>query len=350
MRRAALGLVLALLPALPGAAQGRCTGPDLIAALPDADRAALARAADAVPFARGLVWQASREGRVVHLVGTHHLDDPRHDALMDRIAPLIDAAASVLVEAGPAEERALAAEIAARPGLMLRTDGPGLDRRLPPALWQTLSDAAAARGVPPQLAARMQPWYLSMLLGVPACAAGDLAQGRRGLEQRVIARAVAQGVPVAALEPFDTVLTMFAGLDPAEQDRMLELTLGQIGHADALAATLAETYFAGQTRLAWEFTRHLALTAPGADRAEVETALARMERALVTDRNRAWVPVIEAAAARGPVVAAFGALHLPGEAGVLALMQRNGWTIAPQRPSAPIPAPETGRSSEEDRP
>ncbi|MBD3765061.1 MAG: TraB/GumN family protein [Rhodobacterales bacterium] len=329
IRRAALGLVLALLPALPGAAQGGCTGPDLIAALPESDRSALVQAADAVPFARGLVWQATRGGQVVHLVGTHHLDDARHGALMDRIAPLIDGAATVLVEAGPEQERALAAEIAARPGLMFRTEGPGMDQRLPPALWQKLSAAVAARGVSPQLAARMQPWYLSILLGVPGCAAGDLAQGRRGLDQRVIARAGERGVPVAALEPFDTVLTMFAGLDPAEQDRMLELTLGQIDQADAMAATLAGIYFARETRLAWEFTRHLALTAPGADLAEVEASLARMEQALVTDRNRAWVPVIEAAAATGPVVAAFGALHLPGEAGVLALLQRNGWTITP---------------------
>ena len=36
-----------------------------------------------------------------------------------------------------------------------------------------------------------------------------------------------------------------------------------------------------------------------------------------------------AAAAQGkPVVAAFGALHLPGETGVLRLLQAEGWTIA----------------------
>ena len=33
----------------------------------------------------------------------------------------------------------------------------------------------------------------------------------------------------------------------------------------------------------------------------------------MTDRNRAWIPVIEARRQDGPVLAAFGALHLSGE-------------------------------------
>jgi uncharacterized protein YbaP (TraB family) len=39
------------------------------------------------------------------------------------------------------------------------------------------------------------------------------------------------------------------------------------------------------------------------------------------------VPVLEKAARQGPILAAFGALHLPGDKGVLALLAQNGWTI-----------------------
>jgi uncharacterized protein YbaP (TraB family) len=52
-----------------------------------------------------------------------------------------------------------------------------------------------------------------------------------------------------------------------------------------------------------------------------------MEASLMTERNRAWIPVIEAAAAEGPVLAAFGALHLSGNDGVLALLERRGFTL-----------------------
>ena len=47
----------------------------------------------------------------------------------------------------------------------------------------------------------------------------------------------------------------------------------------------------------------------------------------MTERNRAWIPVLEETARKGTVFAAFGALHLSGETGVLALLQANGWTI-----------------------
>jgi uncharacterized protein YbaP (TraB family) len=48
---------------------------------------------------------------------------------------------------------------------------------------------------------------------------------------------------------------------------------------------------------------------------------------MISSRNAAWVPVLEGAAQKGPVLAAFGALHLPGEHGVLNLLAQNGWTI-----------------------
>ena len=77
----------------------------------------------------------------------------------------------------------------------------------------------------------------------------------------------------------------------------------------------------------WEYSRWLTLQTPGMDPARVEGDFARMEASLMTERNRAWIPVIEAAAANGPVLAAFGALHLSGEDGVLALLEREGFTL-----------------------
>ena len=44
-------------------------------------------------------------------------------------------------------------------------------------------------------------------------------------------------------------------------------------------------------------------------------------------RNRAWIPVLTGAASKGPVFAAFGALHLSGQDGVLNLLQREGFTL-----------------------
>ena len=60
--------------------------------------------------------------------------------------------------------------------------------------------------------------------------------------------------------------------------------------------------------------------------------MALAQERLMDRRNRAWIaPLTQAAEAAAPkgteVVAAFGALHLPGEEGVLRLLERDGWTV-----------------------
>ena len=87
--------ILALLPALflapalalaPGPAAARCAGQDLLAQLPATDAAALEAATEAQPFARGNLWQASRaDGARLVILGTYHMADPRHDAILARI-------------------------------------------------------------------------------------------------------------------------------------------------------------------------------------------------------------------------------------------------------------------------
>lgn len=326
MRRLLLAALAALSLAAP--ARAACTGQNLIDALPDADRRALYAAADAVPFPRGTLWRATRDGQTVHLVGTYHLDDPRHAATLARITPLIDAATTVLVEAGPAEEAALKADLARDPSLMVTTDGPTLREALPDREWQLLADAMRARGLPPFMVSKFRPWYVSMLLSLPACGMEAMnGAGKGGLDGLVIARAQAQGIPLRALEPHDTVFRLFGDMPQEEQLSMIRSALALEPQAEDYAVTLADAYFAEEPRVIWELTRSLSLAAPDLDAAEVEADFTRMEATLMTARNEAWIPVIEQAAALGPAFAAFGALHLPGETGVLNLLERSGWTI-----------------------
>jgi uncharacterized protein len=166
-----------------------------------------------------------------------------------------------------------------------------------------------------------------MLLGLPACAAEAAASGEPGLDQRLIDRAEAMGVPVRALEPFDTVFGIFETLSAEQQREMLVMSLALEDQSEDAFATMQESYFAEDSRMIWEYSRLLTLQTPGLDPARVEADFAAMEAALMTARNRAWIPVIEAAAADGPVVAAFGALHLSGENGVLALLEARGFAL-----------------------
>lgn len=325
MFRTCLAAALAL--SLAPMAGATCTGRNQIDLLPPGVRGDLTQRVEAAPFARGNFWRATRGNQIITLIGTYHLDDPRFDTLMEQIGPLVDTSDTVLVEAGPVEEAELQKSLASNPALMFAVDGPTLPETLPPATWDRLKAALSARGIPPFMGAKMQPAYLSMLLGIPPCATEALQDKSNGLDQRIIDKAEEVDVPVKALEPYDTIFKIFARLTPAEQAEMLEMALAMDDQTEDTFATMQESYFAQDSRMIWEYTRWLTLQTPGLDPTRVERDFAQMEAWLMTERNRAWIPVLEAAAGDGPVLAAFGALHLSGDTGVLALLERKGFTL-----------------------
>jgi hypothetical protein len=321
-----LPLLILALALLAAPLRAQCAGENLFAGMAPDRLAAITAAADAVPFPRGNHWQATRGDEVITIIGTYHFDDPRHAPTLAAITPALTAATTVLVEAGPDEKAALLDLIARDPGKMIIAEGPTLLERLPPATWDRLSAALSARGVPGFMAAKLQPWYVAAMLAIPPCAMAEMADPK-GLDGMVIDAALDAGVPVRALEPFDTIFTLFGTMSDAEVIAMIDSTLALEDRSEDYAATLADSYFAGTSRMIWEFMRDESLRLPGYTPERIDAEFARMEELLMAARNRAWIPILTKAAAEGPVFAAFGALHLSGEAGVLNLLQDEGFTL-----------------------
>lgn len=312
----------------PPALAGACGGRNQLAALPAATRDRLMAAAHAAPHAQGLLWRAERNGHEVIILGTFHLDDPRHGPILDRVRPLLAQARLLMVEAGPREQAALESAMSDQPDLVFDTTGPDL-RESMAAEWPVLAAAMQARGVPEFLAAKFRPWLVSVTLSFSPCALRAQQAGARGIDHRVIDLATERGLPVAALEPYDTVFRIFGRMPEADQRDMLRLALASAAEADDSTATLAAAYFAAEPRLAWEFTRHDAHEKSGLSAAEVDAELARMERWLLSDRNRNWARAVARESARGggPILVAVGALHLPGETGLLRLLEQRGFAL-----------------------
>ncbi|MDE3027563.1 MAG: TraB/GumN family protein, partial [Paracoccaceae bacterium] len=308
-----------------------CGGRDLIAALTPAERAALIGTA---PFAQGNFWTATRGATHLTIVGTYHLNDPRFAPILARLTPILAKASLLMVEAGPVEEEHLKSDMATHPERLINTNGPTLPEALSAREWQTLSIAMKARGIPPFMAAKFQPWYVSVLLDIPSCNLAANTKGRLGLDGQLIAQAQAHAIPITALEPYDTVFRMFATMSEARQLDMLRLSLvGNTPNAMAdMTTTTANAYFAGEHRLLWEFGKAEALKTPGADPAKTRANFDLIEAALLTDRNRAWLPRMIAATTGKTAVIAFGAAHLGGPNGVLNLLQQAGFTLTPLTP------------------
>lgn len=329
-------LAACMLSLLAGAGwSAECVGKNLIAALPEADQRWISDQAAAVPYHQGILWKASKGDASISIVGTYHFDHPLHAATVARLKSELTAADRLLVELGPEEEKQLQSAMIGDPTLMMDPTGPTLPERLSPDQWAELGEAMEARGIPAVVASRMRPWYVSTLLAFSPCAMAQLRQGggeAGGLDRRLIAEAKAAGVPVTAMEPWDTVIRIFSGLTGQEEIDMIVYSLPVASYADDYTATMEDAYAAGDIWAIWEFGRLDGYRNSGLPNADVDRMLADAENILIHERNRNWIgPLTSAAngaAVKGKgVVAAFGALHLPGDQGVLRLLENDGWKI-----------------------
>ena len=327
MVRLALSLAAWLL-ATPLVAQ-TCTGTDIRDSLSAEQRSGLAEMTAGLTHPEGNHWRATRGDAVVHLIGTLHVDDPRHDAVMARIGPVIDSAAALLVEATDEEEAALQSALARDPSLIVTTDGPTLPELLTEEEWQRVRAAAAERNIPGVMAAKFRPWYLTLLLSLPPCMMEAMATGMDGLDARIMDRAAAAGVPTSALEPYDTLFTLFAALDVDDQAEMAVASIPAPGEAEDMFAALLAGYFEERHAEIWTLAHFMAKEQLDLPPERIDEMFAMLRDVAVTERNANWIPVILDAVetAGGPVVVAAGAAHLSGSDGVLALLEAEGFAL-----------------------
>jgi hypothetical protein len=325
MFRLAAGLLALMTLAAP--LEAACAGRDLAPGMTPEQRAAVAERLAATPHASGNHWRARRGAAVLHLIGTLHLSDPRLAAPAARLRPVIAGADLLLVEMAGADRAGFEAEMARRPEMMVLAEG-SLPDLLPEAEWQALSSALRARGLPPLMGARMQPWLISMLMAVPPCLDAASA-GRNGLDARLEAQAAEAGVPVRSLEPPQTAFRIFAEMPMAMQLAMVRATLVGRAAAEDLFETMLRAYFAEAHAEILATSAVLGAEASPLSAAESAAITTLMEERLLAERNHRWLPVLLQALEdhEGPVVAAFGAGHLSGEEGVLRLLEAEGFTL-----------------------
>lgn len=318
--------LIAVLMFLPGLAFAACSGTDLRPTLSAAEAAELARAEANTPYPNGNLWRAKRDGQVIHVIGTMHIDDPRMDPLAERLAPLVQNADTMYVEITSDEEARMEELLMQDPSLLMLTDTT-LPDVLDEETWALVAEAAKARGLPAFMAAKMQPWYLSVMLSMPSCMIREIAENdASGLDKRLMKQAETQGVKLQGLEKIEDVIGIFIEEDFETQVHFLVAGLMPDDVSADMIATTAEAYFDEANAQNWELSKQLVFRHVNLPREELSQAFDDFEKSLLTNRNRAWMETIREASA-DQIVIAVGALHLMGENGLLNLLEQEGYDL-----------------------
>jgi len=161
--------LIALYFLLPSATLALCNGTDLRKTLSPTGRAWVEERLADMPFTNGNHWVATRGTRVLHIIGTLHFDDARMDDVVDRLEPIIEKSDAVLFEINSADLKATPRNLANNMDLLIIAQGPTLLELLPEKDWKTLSRLTVSHGLPPWMATKMKPWFLSTMLANPVC-------------------------------------------------------------------------------------------------------------------------------------------------------------------------------------
>lgn len=327
MLRALVLLVFSLLAlAHAPAAEARCNGSDMRSAMSTPQRSALQRAAAAVPFGSGNHWIARKGDRQINVIGTMHVNDPRFSAVVRRLAPVITSADLVLFEVTRKQARAFWDNLdASSANLFLIGTGPTLDKLLPAEAWDTLWKKARNAGIAPSTAKRIKPWFLTFYLADENCSPRGLFAAN-GLDRRIEKLARRSRVPIGSLETVSEAILPLSRRPIRDQLRMMEFDTGSTARNETLFVTMRETYFEEASAEGDILEQRQFLSAMQGPRGEAERLWRNYRDDLLNTRNRAWLPRILGAPGQR-IVVTVGAAHLPGETGVLRLLERAGYRL-----------------------
>lgn len=272
-------------------------------------------AAESLRHGQGLLWQVEKDGAPAsHVFGTIHLADPEIVALPRPVRDAFAASRSLSVEIilNATAQIQLATAMALPQGRLLQDI-------LPAGLFADALSAGERYGIGATQANRLKPWALALLLSMPP--AGDAsARERVALDIWLQRAAASRDMPVHALESVAEQIAVFEGLSDADQIAYLRMTAkGQAEIARVVPALKAE-YLSGNLDAIH------ALTHQGLD-PESRRFQRLLETRLFAERNARMVSRMIARLDEGNAFVAVGALHLPGEDGVLHLLEKRGYRV-----------------------
>lgn len=264
--------------------------------------------ARAIVNGAGLLWKVERPGAPPSYVfGTIHSEDKRVVTLPGPVQAAFDQARSFTMEMvlEPEAGTALAAA-------MLLDDGRTLQGILGDELFERAAGALEKNGMSRQIAMGLKPWVVMVMLSMPKPDTGEF------LDKVLYTAALKQDKPVHGLESVEEQVAAFEGLPLDDQITLLKAAI------DEPPSTMIED--ATRAYLARDLAAMMALN----DRfgLQLEPRLfEKITHRLLDSRNVRMVRRMEPRLEEGNTFIAIGALHLPGEKGVLRLLEGRGYRV-----------------------
>jgi uncharacterized protein len=268
--------------------------------------------APAEDFKHGLLWKIQKGAQEPsYLYGTVHSDDPRVLDLPGAVRSRL-ATARVFVPEVVLDGEALLKSVQA----MTYSGSERLSSQISPTLYRRAVKAMADYGYSSDAVDGMRPWAVANVLSLPKPRSGEF------LDLLLTRLAERQGKPVQGLETIDEQLAVLSGFPLAEQITLLKDALDGLEETPRLQEAMLRAYLdADLDELARQGEKALA-------QGSSKELSRRFWTALIDERNQRMAKRLEPLLARGNAFVAVGALHLPGDEGLLKRLTAQGYRLS----------------------
>ena len=254
----------------------------------------------------GLLWRVMRPGKAENFVlGTMHVSDPRVTAIANIVTDELERSERF------AMELLLDADVVFHlQAAMFYLDG----RRLGDIAGRELFELAAGHlenyGIPTVIANTMKPWAVFTTLSLPA--------GKEGIPLDLVLMMAAQaaGKELIGLETVEEQIAVFESIAENDQVEMLREVACHYDHFQEDIERMVQHYeerdLLALTRLTLRYV--------------TDEKKAFLDK-LLWQRNEKMVQRLKPLFDEGKVFVAVGAMHLPGEKGILRRLEQQGFVV-----------------------
>lgn len=261
---------------------------------------------------QALFWSIQKGGQPVgYLLGTIHSEDPRVLEFSEEFLSKLRSSevfAMELVPDVPTLERLT--------GYMHLPSGQSLESVIGPDRYRALETAISAYRVPPESLQRMKPWAVVMTLSTPPPETGFF------MDLSLSLRAGGNGLEVVGLETLEQQLSFLEDMPLSMQLSLLDQAIAESGQVTKVHAQMVDAYLENNL-VSLQALSNQQFETVGKDISDyfIESG--------IHARNHRMAETLLHQLDKKTVFVAVGALHLPGEQGLLYLLRQHGFELNP---------------------
>ncbi|MEX2352557.1 MAG: TraB/GumN family protein [Gammaproteobacteria bacterium] len=259
-------------------------------------------------FGRGLLWEVSREGlEPSYLFGTMHVDDEDILDLPDVVLSRLAESRHFVMETVPSFDDAMKFSME-----MFFTNGNRLDGLVPEEIFDRTVDILQGYNMTRDIVTIMKPWAAYVIMSYPANT-GEV------LDFRLLELARRNGAEISGLESLEEQIDIFSDMSLDDQARILADVVCHYDRVEKDLKIMKSFYLDRDLAGLYVYSQRYSF--------EDNSVYDDVSGRLIYDRNRLMTERMVDIIDEGGAFIAVGAMHLPGDDGILNLLENKNYTI-----------------------